>query len=439
MLHRFLITLLLATGTALGDAPWHVMTPDASLAPADNPMSGFVPYPGTYDFPHSMEYSYVSLAEVLPSAGIVDLDSKVEPLVEGIASRGNQAILRLYVDYPAEGSGLPGFLRRAGVAEREYKDHGGGRSPDYDDPRLLAAMTRTVEILGKRYDGDPRIAYIQVGLLGHWGEWHTWPREDLFPSLETQRTILAVYARSFRITPLLLSQDALGQAIQPHFAEFPIGLHDDNFANHTLSPEWAFVPRLERLRLADRWVQHPIGGEIAPALQAKAWLEPSGLREDFATCVRLSRASWLLNHHVFERKSWPDGERERALSAAASLGYEFVAHRWRVVRCDEIETLEIEVSNVGVAPLYAALPVQVLRRKTGQGTVGEPTDWNLRSLQPDASPTVLRHALAQPREEGETLALSAFAFNGAKPLRFANREQEGAFLMLLSTGGEAVE
>ena len=26
-----------------------------------------------------------------------------------------------------------------------------------------------------RYDGDPRIGFVQLGLLGFWGEWHTYP------------------------------------------------------------------------------------------------------------------------------------------------------------------------------------------------------------------------------------------------------------------------
>jgi len=36
--------------------------------------------------------------------------------------------------------------------------------------------------LYQRYDGDTRIGYIQLGLLGFWGEWHTWTGD---PSTDT--------------------------------------------------------------------------------------------------------------------------------------------------------------------------------------------------------------------------------------------------------------
>ena len=49
-----------------------------------------------------------------------------------------------------------------------------GSSPDYTDTNLILALTNFVSALGNRYDGDTRIGYIQLGLLGFWGEWHTW-------------------------------------------------------------------------------------------------------------------------------------------------------------------------------------------------------------------------------------------------------------------------
>jgi hypothetical protein len=45
---------------------------------------------------------------------------------------------------------------------------GGGFTPDYGSPPLMTALVQFVEALGSKYDGDNRIAFIHLGLLGFW-------------------------------------------------------------------------------------------------------------------------------------------------------------------------------------------------------------------------------------------------------------------------------
>eukprot|EP01052_Picozoa_sp_SAG31_P004428 SAG31_NODE_183_length_20987_cov_8.711078_12_plen_46_part_00 len=44
-------------------------------------------------------------------------------------------------------------------------------SPNYADLHLIAALESFIAEFGRRYDADPRIGFVQVGLLGYWGEW----------------------------------------------------------------------------------------------------------------------------------------------------------------------------------------------------------------------------------------------------------------------------
>ncbi len=57
---------------------------------------------------------------------------------------GKHVIFRVYIDYPSLPSGLPDWLRAAGVKETPYSDYGGGKSPDYNHPRMVAAMERLI-------------------------------------------------------------------------------------------------------------------------------------------------------------------------------------------------------------------------------------------------------------------------------------------------------
>lgn len=45
--------------------------------------------------------------------------------------------------------------------------------PDWNDPFVIDAMWGLLKALGQKYDMDPRINNIDIGLYGSWGEWHT--------------------------------------------------------------------------------------------------------------------------------------------------------------------------------------------------------------------------------------------------------------------------
>jgi hypothetical protein len=45
--------------------------------------------------------------------------------------------------------------------------------PDWNDPFFLERLNALLSALGQRYDGDNRIGWIDIGLYGTWGEWHT--------------------------------------------------------------------------------------------------------------------------------------------------------------------------------------------------------------------------------------------------------------------------
>jgi hypothetical protein len=147
----------------------------------ENPLRGLVPYSaepqseGT--FPHSMEWFYMPLSEVATGPNAYDWGA-LERQLGAIAGRGHQAVFRFYVDYPKKPSGTPRYLLDAGLKTFPYSDGGNAQSatpsvaPDYRDRRLIACMVDFVRALGAKYDGDARIAYVEAGLYGFWGEWH---------------------------------------------------------------------------------------------------------------------------------------------------------------------------------------------------------------------------------------------------------------------------
>jgi hypothetical protein len=107
--------------------------------------------------------------------------SVLDNYLSGSASRNMHAVWRVILDFPGQPLKVPQYLLDAGVEIRWYS---GGSSPYYGDPKLVEALQQFITYCGKRYDGDKRLGFIQAGLLGFWGEWHTGSNEFLPASTE---------------------------------------------------------------------------------------------------------------------------------------------------------------------------------------------------------------------------------------------------------------
>ncbi|MEZ5976066.1 MAG: hypothetical protein R3E96_14860 [Planctomycetota bacterium] len=152
----------------------------------------------------SLEYDYLSLRALMTGPETFDWQP-MEALLDAIAGRGHQAVVRVYVEYPGRNDGLPQFLIDRGVKITQYKEDAEfaeeNFTPDYRSKYLRRALVAFVEAFGKRYDGDARLGFVEAGLLGHWGEWHTYPREDLWADKGLQRNVLDAYEKSSPIRP----------------------------------------------------------------------------------------------------------------------------------------------------------------------------------------------------------------------------------------------
>ena len=72
----------------------------------------------------------------------------------------------------------PEWVRKAGAQgtftrNRQVVTEGGVWEPDFDDPVFLEKLERFLAAAGRRYDGNPNIAFVDVGTLGVWGEGHS--------------------------------------------------------------------------------------------------------------------------------------------------------------------------------------------------------------------------------------------------------------------------
>jgi len=419
-------------------------------APVDNPLKGFVPYdnaPGKANFPYSLEWFYIPLSNLM-SADKTFNWAPMERHFAAIAARGHQAVMRVYLDYPGQTPGIPKFLLDEGLKTQTYdgrKNNGKSLTPDYEDPRLRTALKDFIAAFGAKYDGDPRIGFITIGLLGYWGEWHTSDFPERFASKTVQTEVMDAYANAFHKTKLLVRYPA-GPS-DSYYADNhaqPMGYHDDSFSWDTLPVDKKtnsyFMGKMQLADAMDRWKTQPIGGEVRPEIFDTLFDDPTGAPkgQEFGPCLEATHATWLMNSGVFRTK-FEGAKLDRALAGARRMGYELmVTAAALTVKKDGGLDVKIKIRNAGVAPFYYSWPVEIgLLDSTGKVATTWRTDWDLTGILPGPDSIALdftQAKLALPTGEYQVVMRAVNPLPNGVPLRFANQTQDANTPGWLSLG-----
>ncbi|CAF0751841.1 unnamed protein product [Adineta steineri] len=376
--------LILFIKTSLGDvsSTW-TYNFDASST-IGNPLKGFVPYYyGTnsqpaVNFPHSMENQYFPMKSLMLGPNSFDF-SAIETVLVNVANRNHHAIVRVYVDYPGRNLSisLPDFLWNGLTIYSGGSDQ--GLFPDYNNETLINAMVTLIHALGQKYDGDNRIGFWQVGFLGHWGEWHTYPNASNFASTAYQNQILSAFNSSFTKTKFQLRYFHVTG--DNNATSWNVGFHDDSFFQDTYGEAWMFYERSISVGADAQWRNQPIGGEVRPELmpcvfandpvtacQTITTLKPL----NWSTCVQLTHSSYQWLSYAFNNPGFSGSDYDRAINGSIMQGYSFFVSEItaKEITCSgtsHVVRVGVTMSNVGVAPFYYLL---MLNTKAVDTTTG---------------------------------------------------------------------
>lgn len=357
-----------------------VLRPAYKPGPLDNPLKGWCPYTdaGPIYQPYSMVFQYISWRELEPTEGVYRFD-EWEKKWDSKLGKNKHVIFRVYIDYPSQPSGFPDWLRKAGVKETRYDDYGGGVSPNYNDKKMVEAMERLIAALGKRYNQHPRVAFIQLGLLGFWGEWHTYPKPELYATPATEERIIKAYKQAFPDKKLMVryARDYAGE-------QDWIGFHDDMFPEDTDNGQgWSFLAGVRREERTENWKLAIVGGEMVPG-KAEQWLGKD--YETTLTMLERAHFTWVGPYCPALESQSNRTYLTRSEELVRKLGYEFqitqVSHD-AVVNREQPFKIRLEGKNLGVAPFYYPWEVQwALLDVQGKAVSMQPTSWDIRQWLP---------------------------------------------------------
>ncbi|MCX8037728.1 MAG: DUF4832 domain-containing protein [Candidatus Sumerlaeia bacterium] len=200
----------------------------SKLAPSDT----LDDFPGLTVVYLRIPWSYIEPAEGQFNWAVVDT-----PAQRWIA-KGKQVAFRFSCSESWTRWATPEWVAKAGAkgydfAARKGVTAGGSYwEPDYDDPIFLAKLEHFLAAAAARYDGNPEVAFVDVGSFGVWGEGHTFASSRLPFTSQTVMRHIDLHKKHFRSTLLAANDDFVlqdrGDGTIEYAAKMGLTLRDDS-------------------------------------------------------------------------------------------------------------------------------------------------------------------------------------------------------------------
>ena len=316
------------------------------------PMTGIVMWAPFRSDDISMEYSYMKYNDICKEKDVYDW-SKLDNLLEAIASRGHQAVIRFHYTYVGQQCTVPDYIKALPGYE-DKKGYSEGRAtyfPDWRCDELKRFHLEFYKRLAERYDTDPRLAFLETG-FGLWAEYHIYDGPfkmgQTFPDKDFQAEYMRKMAEWFKHTTWSISIDAADNTYgpfqkEPDLLKLRFGNFDDSFMcedhdGYNLR-SWQFFGE-------ERYKTAPFGGEFSyyTDYDQEHCLDKAGMHgRKFEDEVAKFHMTFIIGADQPSYQSW-----SRIREASLSMGYKFSIRDFRISG----NKVAILVANVGVAPIY---------------------------------------------------------------------------------------
>ncbi|MGL4724403.1 MAG: DUF4832 domain-containing protein [Scandinavium sp.] len=410
-----LATLLLTTSALAAN---QTVAPPAFNGLLTNPGMGIASFHDGYgeklslaDYPDTgIEYDRFYWSELEPQEGVYrfDLIDHAFAVAAQHQPAMNVGLRFMVLDEPQSGSRIPDWLIAKGI-KGQWVANGKTFVPDLSDPIFLRYAQKLLTAMGQRYDGNPELALVDIGMVGSWGEWHNSNFTDVPPLAEKYtpaqlNRYIDMHLAAFPKTPkimLISGGESLAYAAQ-HGAGWRADCWGDwsNF-----SAQWSHMRDDYPQRLAA--AQASYSGFANSWQHAPVSLEICGYMDEWQSVQHYTRQQvqatfdWALQQHAstlnLKSRRVPQEYRDIVDKALLKIGYRYRVSRLELpgtVKAGTTLVLNSTWSNDGVAPVY--LPYHVAWRITdarGNVVLQQRTQDDLRQWLPGEHPSRVQFAL----------------------------------------------
>lgn len=390
-----------------------VIHPEKISGPIVNPLMGWAPWATIKEShqPHSLVYADLTWQSLEPQEGIYDFNTfEREQQLARWRKEGKRIIFRFVLDKPGDESHLdiPDWLfeKINGSGDFYDNEYGMGFSPDYSNLVLIDYHQKAMKALGERYGRDSFFAFIELGSLGHWGEWHTHPQIMPLPSETIRTAYVYQYKEAFPETELLMRRPfSIAK-------QLGLGLYNDmtgDLLQTTIWLDWIknggpFLPTdINGLApMSNGWQTAPVGGEQSPVLPNERMYG-----DDLEQTLELLKKS----HTTFIGPNGPyniplgNPLQEGIDKTLTTLGYRIYicdVQMPQKIRYGKSAAVTLTFSNDGIAPIYYNWPASLyLFDESGNILSTHEMPMDIRKVLPDEKYSVTVHVPIDNRENGK--------------------------------------
>ena len=331
-----------------------------------NPLMGWAPWATIEksEQPHTLVYADLTWRDFEPQEGQFDFAAfEQRNQFARWRAEGKRVVFRFVLDIPDSGEHLdiPDWLFEKIEGDGDFYDHeyGKGFSPNYANPILIAYHQKAIQALGERYGQDDFIAYIELGSLGHWGEWHIKSDTNIrtLPDQSIRDQYVSHYLNAFPNTYLLMRRPFM--IAQDHL----IGFYNDMTADPESTETWlewiqyggeySQTGEVQALAaLPDQWQIAPIGGEQTSSM------DPNQIYGEFLSAtidlLQRSHTTFIGPNGAYNIKAGSELQPgiDRIL---ATIGYRLYIPDARIpdrIMFGKTIPLRFTFANSGIAPFY---------------------------------------------------------------------------------------
>ena len=399
--------------------------PDKGIV--ENPLIGYAPYAENMDKCGDTNLVFIKLkwSDWEPEMGQYDtafLESNFHiPLWK---SQGKHAVIRFVCDDPDKDgtADIPGWLLDATGDGTYYSgDIGAGYSPNYENEYFISRHTMAVTALADYFNQDDFVAYVELGSLGHWGEWHARDNDgnSLMPSSETCWDYILAYTEHFQNVRFLMRRSYI------YAVDAKLGIFNDVIGDQEQTDRWLewttsggsqtiSVDEIEIQPYPNFWEAAPAGGEITSGIDANLLYnkELSSLLRQVEDC-----------HLTFIGPHIPDAETNAYDAVLRRVGYKYYVSKLSTTFsfADDSIDIRLDWENDGSAPLYWDWPVMIkIFDHSGTLVYWETLDLKLSELVPGKTiTTVTKVPYLDEIRDGLSVGISIRSYDGKDSVMLA--------------------
>ena len=407
-----------------------------------NPLMGYVPSAEEKTVSEDVHLVYVDITwkELEPKKGHYNWETIEESnQFKRWKKEGKQVVLRFLLDYPGKSShkDIPDWLGNeiSDLGDAYNTSYGKGFSPNYQNKLLRKYYKEAVTAMGQRWGNDDFIAYIELGGLGHWGEWHVHSDAGIrqLPRKEVRKDYIAPFQPAFPKAKILMRRP-FDTGLEGDF-----GIYNDVFGDKSATKTWlnwiqnggSYDQTQEQAALKampKAWEKAPIGGELTSS-QSMSTLLGNNLDEltEEAKAAHLT----FLGPKVAEDIGDGQAAYKKLLK---NMGYRLWVSGLKISKGESKVEITLNLENSGVAPLYGDWPVVLyLCNTNGKVLQAQQLECRLSELLPDQT-TEVKASFAYSKDQNYQVKLGILSPMTQVPsVHFAMNGFEGEVMPKLAT------